>query len=737
MPVTSRVAGAIGLLGAVLTLALPPSVEPVQAAHVNGVAASGTSSQASSISAAAATPGTVSNLQRKTSLQRQTGLTVSIDDVEPVALTPGKPLTLTGSVTNDGTTLWTEAQVYLEIGAAPATTRAELDTFASQLGVVGTRLVAYRLFDQIGDVPPGHTVKYHLTVPYHRLPITRTAGVYHVGVSVLAGNSTGRDAYADAQADTLVPLLPADRSSGFLPTSVLTLLPLTAPVMRQSNGNFLDASLVSLLSTGGRLHNVLDFALQAPRDSVQVVIDPALRNAVHDMAKGYVVQTLKESEAGQPGHPGPGEVEAAAWQRELHKVAHRQHLSLLPWGTPDASALSAHAMPGVVESAVAAGQTYAARNSLDNAIIGWQPGGLSTRLGLTVMHKSGTSVQVIAERDLPRLPPGDSDYPPSVVTLRTRLGPLTTVVSRRDVAGNSVTAGTSALQFRQDLIAEATVRSLLDDPQAEYAVFALPFDWNPGVATSAVDLSKAYHLRSVVPTTPRVVAARLPTVYHGPVEVPAHQPPYPFDVIRAITGLRNSGRILTGILRHSKLATQVFDQRLGEAGSAEWRERPRVAAAMIRQQTAAFAAQTSKVTVTGPTFVALSSASGRFPITVTNGLRVPITVRVHVKPQNPALHVDSIKNLQLAAGQRRDVQVVSQAAGSGLTQVRVRLSTPDHRLFGIPWRFNVRATQVGVIIWVAMGVGAAVLFGAAAVRVFRRIRQARGSGSPAQPEPGA
>jgi hypothetical protein len=112
---------------------------------------------------------------------------------------------------------------------------------------------------------------------------------------------------------------------------------------------------------------------------------------------------------------------------------------------------------------------------------------------------------------------------------------------------------------------------------------------------------------------------------------------------------------------------------------------------------------------------------------VTNGLDEAITVRLDVKPQNPALKIDPIDAVELAAGQRRDVQVTSRTEGSGLTQVQVRLSTPDDRLFGVPWNFNVRATQFGLIIWIAMGAGAAVLFGAALLRIYARIKGSRTS----------
>ncbi len=665
---------------------------------------------------------------RSTSLQRRTGLTITIDRLRPVALVKGRPLQLSGIVTNSGKTLWREAQVYLEVAATPATTKAELDAFASADPVYFTRLIALNLFDQIGNLPAGDSAPYHLSVPFHRLPIAGTPGVYHVGVSVLAGTRMGRDAEADARADTFIPLLPDKARTRLHPTSVVTLLPLTAPVLRQTNGNFLNDSLLRALTIGGRLRDALDFAARAPPNSVQVVLDPALRSAVMAMSRSYVIQPLRQAARGQPGHPGTGQQEAQAWLQELEDVARRQHLSLMTWASPDASALAGASLPGVVEAAVIASSAYATSKSLNPAIVGWQPEGLSTRRALSVARRSGTSVQIVSQRSLPRLST-DSEYPPSLVSLHTRTGPLTAVVTRSDIAGEPLTAGMTALQFGQDLAAEATVRALAANPHDSLAAFALPVNWNPGVGAGMASAKAAYRLPSVRTTSLNTVDARSPTLYAGPVAVPASVPPYPRVVLNAIPQMRNEGRIATGILSHHQRAQNQFDQRLAESGSNAWRRRPGIAAALLRQQAATYAQQISKVTVTGPAFVALSSTSGRFPLTVSNGLRVPITVAVDIRPANPALQVDSISKLRLAAGQRRDVQVVSRAQGSGLTQVWVRLSTPDHRLFGTPWRFSVRATQFGVIIWIAMAAGAAVLFGAAVVRIYRRIRESRAHAS--------
>lgn len=713
----------------------------IAALAVMGPAGAATAPRLAPESAASATSANADRTTRpplQTDLQRRTGLTVTIDDVNPAALVKGHPLRLTGTVSNDGTTHWQKAQVYLEVGGAPATTRDELDAFAGEQYVDGTRLIDLRLFDQIGAVRPGETRSYRLRVPFRQLPIDGTPGVYHIGVSVLAGNRDGRDAEADAVTSTLVPLLPTHSHSGFHPTSVATVLPLTAPVLRQNNGNFLDDRLTNTLSAGGRLRNVLKFARRAPPDSLQIVLDPALRSAVEAMSNGYVVQTLSQTARGRPGQKGAGQRQAASWLHKLSAVGRRQHVSLSMWGAPDPSVLAANHMPGVAKSAVAASRTYAISKSLDTAVVGWPPGGFSTRLGLSLMRRAGTSVQVVDERSLTRLPAGGSGYPPAVVNVPTRGGPLTAEVTRGDVAGTPLSAHTSVLEIRQRLLAEATVRSLLHDPQARSVIFALPSNWNPGLSGMTADLADAFQLSALRPATVAGIAARAaPTTYTGPIEVPLQLSAYPSRVLRAVAKLRHNGRVLTSLLTRGTAATELLDQRLGVAGSSAWRNQPRAATAMLKEQAAAFAHQIGKVTVTGPAFVALSSATGRFPLTVTNGLHVPIRVGVNVHPLNPALRVNSIDSLALAAGQRRDVQVVSHARGSGLTQVRVRLATPNHRLFGARWSFNVRATQFGVVIWIFMGAGGAVLFGAAGLRIYRRIRDSRrgrsASATPAAP----
>ncbi|MBA3311656.1 MAG: hypothetical protein H0U28_16660 [Nocardioidaceae bacterium] len=657
-------------------------------------------------------------------LERRTGLTVTIDNVEPVSITAGEPLELSGTVANTGTTLWKDAQVYLAMDEVPATTKAGLADFAATDEAFGSRVTKYGLFDEIGAVPPDRSKAYQLSVPYGDLPIeSRAPGVYHVGVHVLAGNRDGRDLDSDARADTLMPSIPQDLT-GLPPTRVVTLIPVTAGVLRHADGDFVDDQLARQIAFGGRLRNLLDFAAQAPPDSLQLVVDPALRDAVAAMADGYVVRSLRQDANDEEGSPGSGSEDATIWLADLDSASERHHVLLMPWGNPHASALAGNEMAGIVDAAVLASTTYAASEPVGTLVAGWQTEGESTRRGLAASAAAGTSLQIVAQRNLVGLQPvDDAGYLPTVAAVTTRRGPVTTLVSTARLASQRLGRNTSALQFRQGMLAETTVRSLTAQPEAESAtVLALPFRWDPGPAASITSLAAAYDFPLVTPQAALREAETTATPYAGQVVLSGSQPGMPQAVLEATARLRDNGRTLVGLLTESRREATELNQQLGVAGSSFWQWRPRRAEILIRRQARESTMRTSQVTVTGPTFVALSSESGRFPLTITNDLDVSVTLDVVVSPQNPALQIEPIEDMELAAGQRRDIDVLSRADGSGLTPVRVRLSTVEGRKFGAPWDFNVRATQIGVAIWVVMGVGAAVLFIASGFRILRRIR---------------
>jgi hypothetical protein len=440
--------------------------------------------------------------------------------------------------------------------------------------------------------------------------------------------------------------------------------------------------------------------------------------------------------------------DAAAWISDFDQVVLRQSLTLLPWGNPHINSLTEASIPGVYRSAVNASKSYAEESGLDAAVVGWQQGGMSTRKSIAAALRSGVNRHVVSDQDL-ELDPDSRRYPPVLVDLPTHGGTVQTLVAASQVAGEPIRAHTSVLDLRQRLIAEATVRSIGGADNRRPMLVALPFGWDP--LSSRTDVSTVGSVATVDLESDLVTPALDAFDYTGRVLGEPDDVGLSAAIIKTILDLRSTGKTLVGLVAESpegqtggepaddessgsdgsddpssteSVDTQTrLDQQLGMASSSSWIEHPRIGRLLTREVVRANRDKLGEVTISGPAFVTQSSESGRFPLTVTNGLDVPVTVQVEVRSRNPALEVEPLEPITLTAGQRRDVELVSSTNGSGLTTVRARLVTTDGRPVGRPWEFEVRATQIGLVIWVVMGVGAAVLFGAAGYRIFQRIRR--------------
>ncbi|MBA3265539.1 MAG: hypothetical protein H0T14_04090 [Nocardioidaceae bacterium] len=653
-----------------------------------------------------------------------TPLAVTIDDVSSVDIAPGEPVEVSGVVSNPSDSRWTDAQVYLTMTPEPATTKSELDAFDLIEGGFGIPVEKYGRFDEIGPLLPGEEKPYSLSVPFARLPINQTPGVYHMGVIVLAGTRDGRDTEADARVDTLMPLLPVGTTDKLAPTRLLTLLPLSAPVSRYPDGAFTDESLAAAVGEGGRLRNVLNFALSVPANTVELVADPAVLQACRDMAAGYVVREGRGSDAVDTRGDADSSRVAADWIADLEAVSARQGLTLLPWGSPASSALTDADMPTVIEAAVLAGQTFAAETNLNGAITNWPNKGLSTRRGLARTRSAGAAVQVVSQVSLPAIRDKflePDTYPPAQVTLGTTDGPLRAIVTRPRIGGVAFTPTVDMLQLRQSVAAEAAIRAM-SSSRAQTSVLAAPLRWNPS-DTDAAEFGSVYGFAPLSATSLADAGTFTTAPYTGPVRLPKNaRASFPLELSDKIAELRIIGEIFVGLLAGQRRVSLEFTRELASAGSFWGQNHPNRATALIRQSKRDKAAQVSKVTLTGPSFVTFSSKTGRFPLTVSNGLDIPVTVMIDVVAQDPDFQIEPLKPIVLEPGRQRDVEVVSRANGSGLTAVRARLSTASQHPFGKPVAVDVRATQIGLVIWLVFGLAAAVIVVASILRIYRRIR---------------
>ena len=423
-------------------------------------------------------------------------LSVEFTKVSP-AMRVGKPLVLAGTVSNPGTVNWLGARVYLEISSTPATTPSGLDQLAAVPpgDPFGHPVTDKHGFVTLGNVPTGQQRSFSLSVPYRWLAISGAAGAYRVGVEVVASNGDGSGDNV-VHAGTLVPLLPSGNAA-IVPAQTVTLLPITGTVKRLLGGVFADDSLgrVHLVRRPTARHPGLGAARvdrhgagrgrpgAAGRDHGHVArlsspvasVDRRQRAWSGAHSGRELAQRLRAPHGaaacavdavGQPRRQHPAPRSSARSRRGLHQGE--------PWFPADPSLRRR-------------GCRMAGRRQV------WDPGrhrpaprgrGPADRFG-------GQPARHRCQRERVRR------YRRRSWRSRFRHRHIPMLVTEATLAGIQTDPRTTALQFRQRLIADAAVRSLSGDT-GQITVTALPFTWDPGPAVPGSEFASAFNLPVIV-----------------------------------------------------------------------------------------------------------------------------------------------------------------------------------------------------------------------------------------------
>ena len=303
------------------------------------------------------------------------------------------------------------------------------------------------------------------------------------------------------------------------------------------------------------------------------------------------------------------------------------------------------------------------------------------------------------------------------------------VDSSASSGGPGPTPRFDALAIRQRIVSEAAVHALSPD-RGQPLIVSTPDLWNPGPdwRTSnffdGLDLSWLQHVD-------------VPTVLAG-AGTPAGQAPtaeklvYPHALraaelpqanLQATRELVRTGQVLAGLLTDNDSVDTALAKSGMLASSVRARQRPRVA--QDRATSAARRVRTlmQRVRIDGPSFVTMSSQEGTFAVTLVNGLRQPITVGVEADTGSPDLSITSPDPVTLAGrASGRRCGCTPRARDIGVHSVRLLPTNAKGVPVAAGTRFSVRSSQVGLVIWIIMGVGAGVLLVASAIRIVRRVR---------------
>jgi hypothetical protein len=640
-------------------------------------------------------------------------LRVSIRTVDPSQLSPGADVTLTGTVTNRDDHAWTAVQAYFVIPPTPFTTREQIDeAIDNGDAYTGSRVVDAGTFDEIGDLAPGQTTRFRITVPYGQLGISGAEGVYPVGVQILATDDDGtRSQDAVGRATSFLPLITSTPEP--VPTSVVW--PFLMPDHRGADGSYADPeAFLASISTGGQLRNLLDLAAGTTATAATLVVDPALLVGVDDLAGGRrLPEGLEVTDAQR--------AEAARFRDDLLTLARTRASWILGFDRPDDLALSQNPdlRAPLAEAVDLATKAALTTFQLSGRRVSWPTRAGVSRDLLADLRQGGDRPVIVTPAAVP-------DWEPrlgSVVQYETDDGPVPLLVE--DLRAGGTPGVESVATLRQRLLSESALAVLerTNDPdsRADSVVMVDPV-WDPGTRWATGRLSDAFASPFTRPADLESTLRGGTAEYDGEVPVSARARPLSRAQLEAATSIVTSGRMLSSITSSSDDLDTALARSIAGVLGVRWRldRSTGYEIAMAREQTTS--AELDKISVEGPPSVTLSSSKGGFPLTIRNETDETIDIGVGLESSNPALTIPPVDPVEVAAGESRTLTVQVDLGTQRTTYMTARLLTGDGQTIGSTTTFKVRSSSIGVVLWVAMGLAGLFVLAALARRFHRRRR---------------
>jgi hypothetical protein len=163
------------------------------------------------------------------------------------------------------------------------------------------------------------------------------------------------------------------------------------------------------------------------------------------------------------------------------------------------------------------------------------------------------------------------------------------------------------------------------------------------------------------------------------------------------------------------------------------RDDPDRALSQVDSTTGYVRAQMQSVRIEGPDFVMMSGEEGPIQVTLVNGLDEPVRVGIASQTRSPGLTISQPDPVTLGPGKRTAIRLEARSNDIGVHAVTLAATDDRGNPIGTLTRFSVRTSRVSTLIWVIMAGGAALLFLAIGVRLYRRVRRRRSTHGPRLP----
>jgi hypothetical protein len=695
---------------------------------------------------------------------------VTITSISPDIATPGRPVTVSGTVSNTTHAAISGLSVQLRSAASVLTSRGDLANYAAGI-LPADSPVAGAVAQLPGALAAGAAENWTVALSAHQVGMT-TFGVYPLAAELdAAGVPVNTD-------HTFLPFWPG-RSAAALagPLRISWVWPLIDSPHQAACSALLDDSLAASLTGGGRLAGLLAAGSTPAAADARLTwaIDPGLLASVSAMTRPYRVggsAACGGSAARQPSNA------ARTWLTGLRSVTASQDFFVTPYDDVDVAALTHQGMDADLTHAVSDGRA-AAQAILGSAQrpataatdageghviapdgiggIAWPTAGTADYGVLGSLAVNGTGTVILDGTMMP--PAAQQPFTPSAVTrtpdgvgaelhvaladdtITQILGSAPAHPAGQSAAAHAAVAGT-AFGTEQRFLAETAMIAAEAPALPRSLVVTPPRHWAPAPGVASALISETV----TAPWLSPVSLANLVTV-NSPSGQVARQPP-PQQLI-------NGAELSAGLLKQvRKLDTDLrlegsilsppdnayLSTAVAALESSAWRSASgaRQASDVLARVTSYLAARERLVTIIDESRVTLGGQSGSVPVSITNKLGQPVTIQLKVQAPNGRITVLPYPKLvTIGAGQQRTIPVRVKAAAAGTTTLKLTLLTPGGSpLPGAESTLTVNATHFGTLALVIIGIALAVIAATAAVRALRRGAGPRGGADPAGAAPG-
>jgi hypothetical protein len=670
-----------------------------------------------------------------------------IRSITPDYIPDHGPIVIRGTLTNASTDEWTAINVEAFVGGTPITTSAALAQAATTpvSDDVGHRIFTPGTFDRIDRLEPGQTVHFKVRLPRSDIPV-HAPGVYWFGVHALGGTAAGRSNSAAGRDRTFLPLVPQASLGAGPAIDTALVVPVRAAVTRGPDGAVEDVPSWMSDLVSGDLASVVSLGRAARGRPLTWLVDPAVPDTVRALAHGNPPRSLAAPRGPTSGGPstspspsgsadpspdpssgtsasGTGTAASVAgagttttqvakrWLRHLHHVLAVPNGEILglPYGDLDVAAAARYDRPYLDAVLQRTGRSVRPwKLPLAHTAVAPPTG----RLSVAVAAALPPQTRILLDD---RAVTGSAPVVDEVYQRRI-------ILSSAGAADGGPGPGNplAPLALRQRILSEAALRFLGDRSPL---VIQLPTEWHGRVPRSfftGLDLPWLRLTTLDEATSGQakpLSAARL----RPPVtSVPAPGPKFFATVRRVLTSAATLQSVLTG---NGVLDQQVFDETTANTSYAATTDLFG-ALARLHSTRGWLATALTSVTLAAPPSVTLTSTSGRFSVLVSNNLDVPVTVKVRPVADS-RLRITGGETIALSPHGSTSVLLHASTHVLGVHTVTLEVTNQAGVPLGSSDSFPMRAEQVSQLIWVIIGAGAALLFGAIIVRLVRRVRRSR------------